>query len=115
MKPRCPSFWITLGILYFNIGQNNDSLDALTRAVELNAHIWEPWYNLGVLYDSCNGQHSDAADAFYKCLQRKPELSNVRARLEAQQSYAEGLNEELLGGSLIHEMVNSPLDGKHGW
>ncbi|KAI1017574.1 hypothetical protein LB504_003961 [Fusarium proliferatum] len=35
--------------------QNRDCLDALTKAVELNAHIWEPWYNLGVLYDSCNG------------------------------------------------------------
>ncbi|EXL70987.1 hypothetical protein FOPG_13243 [Fusarium oxysporum f. sp. conglutinans race 2 54008] len=51
---------------------------------ERNAHIWEPWYSLGVLYDRCNGQHAGAADAFYKCLEGKPELSNVRARLEAQ-------------------------------
>ncbi|KAI1039544.1 hypothetical protein LB505_002594 [Fusarium chuoi] len=49
LESRCPSFWITLGILYFNIGQSRDCLDALTKAVELNAHIWEPWYNLGVL------------------------------------------------------------------
>ncbi|EWG38528.1 hypothetical protein FVEG_01720 [Fusarium verticillioides 7600] len=86
LESCCPSFWITLGILYFNIGQSRDCLDALTRAVELSAHIWEPWYNIGVLYDSCNSQHSDAADAFYKCLERKPELPNVRARLEAHQS-----------------------------
>ncbi|KLO83774.1 uncharacterized protein LW93_558 [Fusarium fujikuroi] len=115
IESRCPSFWITLGILYFNIGQSRDCLDTLTKAVELNAHIWEPWYNLGVLYDSCNGQHSDAADAFYKCLERKPELFDVRARLEAQQVYAEGINEGFLGGTLIHEMVDSPLDDKHGW
>ncbi|KAF5651832.1 general transcriptional corepressor ssn6 [Fusarium sp. NRRL 25303] len=115
LESRCPSFWITLGILYFNIGQSRDCLDALTKAVELNAHIWEPWYNLGVLYDSCNGQHSDAADAFYKCLERKPELRNVRARLEAQQAYAGDMDDEFLGGSLIHEMVDSPLDDKHGW
>ncbi|SCO86431.1 uncharacterized protein FRV6_10558 [Fusarium oxysporum] len=63
---------------------DRDCLDALTKAVERNAHIWEPWYNLGVLYDSCNGQHAGAADAFYKCLEGKPEFSNVRARLEAQ-------------------------------
>ncbi|KAF5581799.1 hypothetical protein FPCIR_9907 [Fusarium pseudocircinatum] len=42
LEPRCPSFWITLGILYFNIGQNQDCLDALTKAVELNAHLWKP-------------------------------------------------------------------------
>lgn len=48
-ESRCPSFWITLGILYFNIGQSRECLDTLTKAVELNAHIWEPWYNLGVL------------------------------------------------------------------
>ncbi|KLP11417.1 uncharacterized protein FFB20_12586 [Fusarium fujikuroi] len=102
-ESRCPSFWITLGILYFNIGQSRDCLDALTKAVELNAHIWEPWYNLGVLYDSCNGQHSDAADAFYKCLERNPELCNVRARLEAQQAYAGDINDEFLGDTLIHE------------
>ncbi|KAF5585822.1 hypothetical protein FPANT_7376 [Fusarium pseudoanthophilum] len=111
----CPSFWITLGILYFNIGQSRNCLDALTNAVELNAHIWEPWYNLGVLYDSCNGQHSDAADAFYKCIERKPELPNVRARLEAHQAYTEDMNDELLGGTLIYEMVDSPLDGNSGW
>ncbi|CVK91765.1 uncharacterized protein FPRN_09599 [Fusarium proliferatum] len=115
VESRCPSFWITLGILYFDIGQSRDCLDALTKAVELNAHIWEPWYNLSVLYDSCNGQHSDAADAFYKCLERKPELRNVRARLEAQQVYGEDINEGFLGGTLIHQMVDSPLDDKHGW
>jgi tetratricopeptide (TPR) repeat protein len=53
LEPRCPSFWITLSILYFNIGQNKDSLDALTKAVGLNAHIHEPWYNLGVLVSFC--------------------------------------------------------------
>lgn len=66
-------------------------------------------------YDNCNGQHSDAADAFYKCLERNPELLDVRARLEAQQAYAEDMNDKFLGGTLIHEMVDSPLDDKHGW
>ncbi|WJG35579.1 uncharacterized protein FOBCDRAFT_241270 [Fusarium oxysporum Fo47] len=68
-------------------------LNALTKTVERNAHIWEP---------CCNGQHADAADAFYKCLERKPELSS-------------DMKDELLGGTLIHEMVDSPLDGEHGW
>ncbi|EXM08805.1 hypothetical protein NOF04DRAFT_8309 [Fusarium oxysporum II5] len=114
LKPRCPSFWITLSILYFRTGQSRDSLDALTKAVGLNAHIWEPWYNLGVLYDSCNGQHSDAADAFYKCLERKPDLSNVHARLEAQRSYAEDICNETLRAYLIHEMIDSSLEDKYG-
>ncbi|KAF5688666.1 general transcriptional corepressor ssn6 [Fusarium denticulatum] len=103
----CPSFWITLGILYLKIGQSRDYPDALTKAVELNAHIWEPWYNLGVLHDSCNGQHSDAADAFYKCLERMPELSNVRARLEAHQAYTEDMNDEHLGGHIFLRFKNS--------
>ncbi|KAH7199532.1 hypothetical protein DER44DRAFT_842526 [Fusarium oxysporum] len=96
------------------IAVESDSLDALTKAVGLNAHIWEPWYNLGVLYDSCNGQHSDAADAFYKCLERKPDLSNVHARLEAQRSYAEDICNETLRAYLIHEMIDSSLEDKYG-
>ncbi|KAF4440829.1 General transcriptional corepressor ssn6 [Fusarium acutatum] len=115
LEPLCPSFWITLGILYFNIGQSRHCLHALTKVVELNAHLWEPWYNLGVLYDSYNGQHSEAADAFHKCLEREPDLPNLRARLEAQQSYARNCNDEPLGGNLIYKMVESPLDGVQTW
>ncbi|KAH7265500.1 uncharacterized protein BKA55DRAFT_660893 [Fusarium redolens] len=99
---------------HLEIAVKSDSLDALTKAVGLNAHIHEPWYNLGVLYDSCNGQHSDAADAFYKCLERKPELSNVRARLEAQQAYVEDCDNEILRDFLIYEMIDSPLQDQYG-
>ncbi|KAJ0153818.1 Virginiamycin B lyase [Fusarium oxysporum f. sp. albedinis] len=113
IEPNCPSFWITTAILYFRINQYRDSLDSLARAFRLNIHLFEPWYNLGVLYDFCNNQHDDAVEAFMKCLERAPGLLNVQARLDAQKVYIEDDDLKLLNDSLIEEMIEAPLSDQY--
>jgi tetratricopeptide (TPR) repeat protein len=51
-KGRVPQFWTTIGILYYQINQYRDSLDAFARSVRLNPSIIENWCNLGILV--CN-------------------------------------------------------------
>jgi hypothetical protein len=41
-------------------------------------------------------------------------LSNVRARLEAQQAYVEDCDNEILRDFLIYEMIDSPLQDQYG-
>ncbi|XEU97683.1 hypothetical protein FSHL1_002969 [Fusarium sambucinum] len=109
IQPRCPSFWISIGILFFNTRQYEDSLEALARSVKLNSNIYETWYNLGVLYDSYNSHHEYAIEAFERCDYLKPGLPEVRARLEAYQVYSQDCNEELSYYSLIDNMIETPL------
>ncbi|TXB99616.1 hypothetical protein FocTR4_00013632 [Fusarium oxysporum f. sp. cubense] len=113
IEPNCPSFWITTAILYFRINQYRDSLDCLARALRLNYHLFEPWYNLGVFYDFCNNQHDDAVDAFIRCLERAPGLLNVQARVDAQIAYIEDDDLKLLNDSLIEEMIEAPLSDQY--
>lgn len=35
--------------MYFSIKQYRDSYGSLARTLSLNIHLFEPWYNLGVL------------------------------------------------------------------
>jgi len=51
---RNPIFWCSIGVLYYQISQHRDALDAYTRAIRLNPYISEVWYDLGTLYESCN-------------------------------------------------------------
>lgn len=46
---RCPSIWITVARLFYLVNQYRDALDGISRAIELNPSLYEPWYNLGVL------------------------------------------------------------------
>ncbi|KAK2927919.1 hypothetical protein FoTM2_013095 [Fusarium oxysporum f. sp. vasinfectum] len=82
-------------------------------AFRLNIHLFEPWYNLGVLYDFCNNQHDDAVDAFIQCLERAPGLLNVQARVDAQKAYIEDDDLKLLNDSLIEEMIEAPLSDQY--
>lgn len=49
IQSKCPSFWISFGILYWKVNQYRDSLDALNRSIRLNPFHYEAWFNLGVL------------------------------------------------------------------
>jgi len=49
IQPRCPSFWISCGILFWRINQYRDSLDTFARSIRLHPYHYEAWYNLGVL------------------------------------------------------------------
>ncbi|KAF4499942.1 General transcriptional corepressor ssn6 [Fusarium agapanthi] len=93
IEPYCPSFWITAAIL-------------------LNVYLFEPWYNLGVLYDFCN-QRIDAVDAFMRCLELAPGLLNVQTRVDAQKAYIENDDLKLLNDSLIEDMIEAPLSDQY--
>ena len=39
-----PYFWSAIGVLYFQINQFRDALDAYTRAIRINPFISEIWF-----------------------------------------------------------------------
>jgi tetratricopeptide (TPR) repeat protein len=47
-----PTFWCSIGVLYYQINQYRDALDAYSRAIRLNPYISEVWYDLGTLVRS---------------------------------------------------------------
>ena len=55
---RNPTFWCSIGVLYYQINQYRDALDAYSRAIRLNPTISEVWYDLGTLVSSL-GASSD--------------------------------------------------------
>lgn len=50
---RNPTFWCSIGVLYYQINQYRDALDAYSRAIRLNPNISEVWYDLGTLVSTC--------------------------------------------------------------
>ena len=48
---RNPTFWCSIGVLYFQINQYRDALDAYSRAIRINPYIWKsasPWRALQI-------------------------------------------------------------------
>ena len=43
---RNPTFWCSIGVLYFQINQYRDALDAYSRAIRINPYISEVWFDL---------------------------------------------------------------------
>ncbi len=41
---RNPTFWCSIGVLYYQINQYRDALDAYSRAIRLNPYLSEVWY-----------------------------------------------------------------------
>jgi general transcriptional corepressor CYC8 len=79
---RNPTFWCSIGVLYFQINQYRDALDAYSRAIRINPYISEVWFDLGSLYESCNNQISDAIDAYARAAELDPNNGVIRQRLE---------------------------------
>lgn len=79
---RNPTFWCSIGVLYYQINQYRDALDAYSRAIRLNPNISEVWYDLGTLYESCNNQVQDALDAYQRALELDPTNPHIRQRLD---------------------------------
>ncbi|KAG1829880.1 hypothetical protein EV424DRAFT_1585852 [Suillus variegatus] len=69
---RNPTFWCSIGVLYFQINQFHDALDACSRAIHINCYISKVWFDLGSLYESCNNQISDAIDAYARASELNP-------------------------------------------
>jgi general transcriptional corepressor CYC8 len=78
---RNPTFWCSIGVLYYQINQYSDALDAYGRALRLNPYIPEVWYDLGTLYESCENQVNDAIDAYTKALELDPKNQQIQQRL----------------------------------
>lgn len=78
---RNPTFWCSIGVLYYQINQYRDALDAYSRAIRLNPYISEVWYDLGTLYESCNNQTADALDAYQRAYDLDPSNNHIKARL----------------------------------
>jgi len=51
---RNPTFWCSIGVLYYQINQYRDALDAYSRAIRINPYISEVWYDLGTLVCGLN-------------------------------------------------------------
>jgi len=79
---RNPTFWCSIGVLYFQINQYRDALDAYSRAIRINPYISEVWFDLGSLYESCNNQISDAIDAYARAAELDPRNTAITQRLE---------------------------------
>ena len=101
---RNPTFWCSIGVLYYQINQYRDALDAYSRAIRLNPNISEVWYDLGTLvstrhvsmvrehiltmaqYESCNNQTADALDAYQRAADLDPSNVHIKARLQLLQN-----------------------------
>ena len=53
-QPNEAVFWTSLAVLLFNSKKIMESFDNLYRASTLKPSQWEVWYNLGILYETCN-------------------------------------------------------------
>ena len=78
---RNPTFWCSIGVLYFQINQYRDALDAYSRAIRINPYIPEVWFDLGSLYESCNNQIGDAIDAYARAAELDPSNGSITQRL----------------------------------
>ena len=79
---RNPTFWCSIGVLYFQINQFRDALDAYSRAIRINPYISEVWFDLGSLYESCNNQITDAIDAYARACELDPSNGAIGQRLQ---------------------------------
>lgn len=66
---RNPTFWCSIGVLYYQINQYRDALDAYSRAIRLNPNISEVWYDLGTLVS--------LSTCFLKSTIMSPDLSTL--------------------------------------
>lgn len=79
---RNPTFWCSIGVLYFQISQYRDALDAYSRAIRINPYISEAGFDLGSLYESCNNQITDAIDANARAAELDPSNVAIAQRLQ---------------------------------
>ena len=49
---RCNTIWLSVGLLYYQIGQYRDCLDCFSRSIRLYPYERLAWRNMGVLVSS---------------------------------------------------------------
>src|SRR5689334_17260092 len=108
---RNPTFWCSIGVLYYQINQYRDALDAYSRAIRLNPYLSEVWYDLGTLYESCN-QIQDSLDAYQRAAELDPGNKHIQQRLNAlrsNQAAKSGAVPEADKGGENHEHEKTPM------
>lgn len=83
---RNPTFWCSIGVLYYQINQYRDALDAYSRAIRLNPYISEVWYDLGTLVSQVarslfgdNARETEVAD--HRSCSMNPATTRLRMLL----------------------------------
>jgi hypothetical protein len=87
---RNPTFWCSIGVLYYQINQYRDALDAYSRAIRLDPYLSEVWYDLGTLYESCS-QVTDALDAYQRASELDSGNKHIQHRLAMLKSQASSI------------------------
>ena len=75
------------------MGKINESFENITQATTLKHELWEVWYNLGILYETCK-QPEEALIAYDMVLSTDPKQPDAQKRILAikQSKYKEEMN-----------------------
>lgn len=69
LEPPNVAIWNSIAILYHCSRQYKEALDAYSKAVQKRPLLPELWWNLGQLYEVCNGGCRDTVEAFIRAKQ----------------------------------------------
>lgn len=87
-------FWTSLAVLLYYKRKINESFEHITLATSLKHELWEVWYNLGILYETCK-QPEEALIAYDMVLSIDPKQPDAQKRILAikQHKYTEEMND----------------------
>ncbi|KAJ1922271.1 glucose repression mediator protein [Mycoemilia scoparia] len=78
--------WYLLGRCYMlqkDYSKAYEAYQQAVRAIRIDPYSTEVWFDLGTLYEACNGQVNDAIDAYQRASELDPSNTEVKARLSA--------------------------------
>ena len=81
-QPTEAAFWTSLAVLLYNLGKINESFENITQATTLKHELYEVWYNLGILYETCK-QPEEALIAYDMVLSIDPKQPDAVKRIAA--------------------------------
>ncbi|KAH0785080.1 TPR Domain containing protein [Histomonas meleagridis] len=80
-----PSFWCELGTLYYRNDQINDAYIAFQKALDLNPDFFEPYLNMGLIYEQRN-QYQNANQLYITAQQKFPNNPIINERIASNNS-----------------------------
>ncbi|THH03476.1 hypothetical protein EW145_g6227 [Phellinidium pouzarii] len=80
--PSRPTFWCSIGVLYFQINQYRNALDACSRAIRINPYVSEVRFNPDSLYENCNNSISNAIAAYTRANKLDPTNGDITQCLQ---------------------------------
>eukprot|EP01052_Picozoa_sp_SAG31_P043375 SAG31_NODE_7206_length_1755_cov_1.945048_1_plen_171_part_10 len=116
INDRDPTYWCSIGVLYYYNNQYHDALDTYSRALQLNPELSEIWYNLGILYECCN-QITDAVDAYTTAAALDPSNQKIKNRLtmlkRQKQQPAQGAQQQQQANQQVQQQQTGAQAGFH--